>query len=68
MQSNFPLINTILGNSYLKKIMAPATTDTFGLSKIMGRAKEIASERFGPDAKVKNDILGSFVQYCMNQA
>lgn len=57
------MINTVLGNSYLKKIMAPAATDTFRLGKMMGLAKEVASERFGPDAKVKNDMLGSFVKH-----
>jgi hypothetical protein len=43
--------------------MAPAATDTFRLGKMMGLAKEVASERFGPDAKVKNDMLGSFVKH-----
>jgi hypothetical protein len=63
LQSNFPLINTVLGNSDLKKITAPAATDTFGLGKMMGLAKEVVNERFGADAKVKNDMLGSFVKH-----
>lgn len=48
--------------------MAPTASDTFGMGKMMGVAKEVARERFGPDAKVKADMLGSFVKHGMNQA
>lgn len=68
LQTNIPLVNTILGNSFIRKAMAPTASDTFGMGKMMGVAKEVARERFGPDAKVKNDMLGSFVKHGMTQA
>lgn len=68
LQTNVPLINSILGNPVLRKLMAPTASDTFGMGKMMGVAKQVARERFGPDAKVKEDMLGSFVKHGMNQA
>jgi hypothetical protein len=35
---------------------------------MMGVAKEVAGERFGPDAKVRNDMLGSFVRHGLTEA
>ena len=68
LQTNIPLINTILGNPIIRNIMAPTASDIFGMGKMMGVAKEMARERFGPDPKVKEDMLGSFVKHGMNQA
>lgn len=68
LQTNIPLINTILGNPVIRKVMAPTASDIFGMGKMMGVAREMARERFGPDPKVKEDMLGSFVKHGMNQA
>jgi hypothetical protein len=68
MQTNVPLVNTILGNSVIRKLMAPTARDRFGLGKMMGVAKTVADERFGPDAKVRNDMLGSFVRHGLTRA
>ena len=68
LQTNVPLINTILGNPLIRKAMAPTASDIFGMGKMMGVAKSMARERFGPDPKVREDMLGSFVKHGMNQA
>ena len=68
LQTNIPIINTILGNPLLRKLMTPTAKDRFGMGKMMGVAKEVAGKRFGPDAKVKNDMLGSFVRPGLTRA
>jgi hypothetical protein len=68
MQTNIPLVNTVLGNSMLRKLMAPTAKDRLGMGKMMGVAKEVAGERFGPDAKVRDDMLGSFVRHGLTRA
>ncbi|TVY82741.1 Cytochrome P450 monooxygenase mpaDE [Lachnellula suecica] len=57
MQTNIPLVNTILGNKFVRKLMAPTSKDVFGLGKMMGVAKQVAGERFGPDAKAESEAL-----------
>ncbi|KAI1107092.1 cytochrome P450 [Jackrogersella minutella] len=44
-------------------LIGPKTTDTKGAGKMMAVAQEVASERFGPDAKDNQDMLGSFVRH-----
>jgi hypothetical protein len=68
MQTNVPLVNTVLNSSMLRKLMAPTATDRLGFGKMMGVAKEVAAERFRPNAKVRNDMLGSFVRHGLTQA
>ena len=68
LQTNIPLINTLLGNAIVRKIMAPTARDRFGMGKMMGVAKSVAGERFGKGKVVKEDMLGSFVKHGMNQA
>jgi hypothetical protein len=36
MQANIPLINTIMNNKYIRNLMAPTASDTFGMGKMMG--------------------------------
>jgi hypothetical protein len=59
LQTNVPLVNTILNNPMLRKWVVPTATDRLGFGKMMGVAKEVARERFGLDAKPRNDMLGS---------
>lgn len=68
LQANIPAINTILSSNIIRKLMAPTASDRIGLGKIMGIAREIVGKRFGPDAKVQNDMLGSFVRNGMSHA
>ncbi|KAH7346262.1 cytochrome P450 [Rhexocercosporidium sp. MPI-PUGE-AT-0058] len=68
LQTNIPFVNTILSSTIVRKLMAPTAKDRIGMGKIMGIAKEIVGERFGPDAKVQNDMLGSFVRHGLTLA
>lgn len=43
--------------------LTPSDEDLLGFGKIRGIARRKASERFGPNKKVKNDMLGSFVAH-----
>jgi hypothetical protein len=36
MQTNIPLVNTILGNRIFRKLLAPTAKDRLGLGKMMG--------------------------------
>lgn len=67
LQTNIPLINTILGSKFVRKMMAPTASDRLGMGKMMGVAKEVAGERFGDGAKVREDMLGSFVRHGLDQ-
>jgi hypothetical protein len=68
LQTNIPVINTILGNPVLRKLMAPTAKDRLSMGKMMGVAKKVAGERFGPHAKVENDMFGSFVRHGLTRA
>lgn len=67
MRANIPFVHSILDNSVVRKLMAPTAKDRFGLGKMMGVAKQVAGERFGPNAKVKDDMLGSFVRHGLSK-
>ncbi|KAK4464777.1 cytochrome P450 monooxygenase mpaDE [Cladorrhinum samala] len=43
--------------------LLPSDDDPFGFGKIKGIARKQASERYGPNKKVNNDMLGSFVNH-----
>ncbi|KAI0179092.1 cytochrome P450 [Hypoxylon sp. FL1284] len=49
------------------RILGPKPTDKNGMGKMMGVAKEVAGERFGPNAKDQFDMLGSFVRHGVSQ-
>ena len=68
LQANIPLVFRIFDNSILKKLLAPTARDKIGIGRIMGIAKDVARERFGPNAKVQNDMLGSFVRHGLTPA
>lgn len=41
----------------------PKETDTSGVGKLMGIGKQVVAERFGPNKKVKQDMLGSLLAH-----
>ncbi|KAL1646365.1 hypothetical protein SLS58_003325 [Diplodia intermedia] len=59
----YPLMNKILGHPWVRAITGPHTEDKVGLGKLMGVAREVVGERFGPEAKEKRDMLGSFIRH-----
>jgi hypothetical protein len=61
-----PWINSILRLDFVRKYL-PSERDPVGFGKIMAVAKQIVSERFGPEKQVHSDMLGSFVRHGLNQ-
>ncbi|KAI1395877.1 BcABA1, cytochrome P450 monooxygenase [Hypoxylon fuscum] len=62
-----PHIRNILFSPLFLKFFGPKSTDTAGMGKLMGIAREVVSERFGPGAEDKKDMLGSFVSHGLGQ-
>jgi cytochrome P450 len=54
-------------HSRLFKSLLPTDKDVYGLGKVMGIAKEVVGERFGPNKKEQRDMLGSFVRHGLTQ-
>ncbi|RDW78362.1 hypothetical protein BP5796_06214 [Coleophoma crateriformis] len=54
--------------SPLFRFLLPSTKDAFGFGRLMGIAHTVVGERFGPDAKPRKDMLGSFVKNGLTQA
>ncbi|KAF2104466.1 cytochrome P450 [Rhizodiscina lignyota] len=65
--NTLPWLNTILAHPLFLKFVAPKVTDKIGMGKVMGIAKEVVAERFGPDAKDRQDMLGAFVRHGLSQ-
>ncbi|KAI9701772.1 MAG: hypothetical protein M1836_001115 [Candelina mexicana] len=53
---------------WFKKMIAPSSSDKTGIGMIMGIARKVIDERFGPQAKVKKDMLGSFIKHGLTPA
>ncbi|KAG6001640.1 hypothetical protein E4U21_003995 [Claviceps maximensis] len=47
--------------------LVPSEHDVLGVGRIMGIAKRVVSERFGPEKKTSKDMLGSFVARGLTQ-
>ena len=60
-------VHSFLEKSSLMKMLAPSARDKIGFGKIIGLAKEKVAERFGDDKKVKQDMLGSFLNHGLSQ-
>lgn len=54
-------------HSRLFKSLLPTDKDVYGLGKVMGIAKEVVGERFGPNKLEQRDMLGSFVRHGLTQ-
>ena len=60
-------VRSFLEKSSLMKLLAPSATDKIGFGKIILIAKELVAERFGDDPKVRQDMLGSFLNHGLSQ-
>ncbi|KAI0005620.1 cytochrome P450 [Xylariaceae sp. FL0662B] len=58
-----PWLSRLFFNPYVLRFLGPKTTDKRGMGKMMAVAQQVAGERFGPDAKDRKDMLGSFVRH-----
>jgi cytochrome P450 len=67
MITNHPSIRSIMASRPVQALAAPKGTDTIGQGRILGIAQAAVAERFGPDAKVKRDMLGSFISRGLTQ-
>ncbi|KAI1402026.1 cytochrome P450 [Hypoxylon fuscum] len=60
---DLPWLTKLVLSDTMLKLIGPKATDKKGQGKLMGVAQDVASERFGPDAKDRQDMLGSFVRH-----
>lgn len=54
-------------STLVQALAAPKSTDSRGMGPMLGFAREAVAERFGPDPKVKKDMLGHFVGKGLSQ-
>ncbi|KAI9733771.1 MAG: hypothetical protein M1818_007185 [Claussenomyces sp. TS43310] len=66
MITTLPWLNPLLQSSLLKLIL-PSPEDQIGMGMLMGVAKAVVAERFGPNKKTQRDMLGSFVHHGLTQ-
>ena len=57
----------IFQSSLVQYLGAPKPTDKRGMGPMLGFARQAVAERFGPDPKVKKDMLGHFVGKGLSQ-
>ena len=65
--TELPEVRSFLEKSSLVKMLAPSASDKIGLGKIIAIANEKVAERFGDGKKVKEDMLGSFLNHGLSQ-
>lgn len=65
--TNHPCIRRVMTSSFVQSLAAPKGTDSIGQGKIIGIAQKAVAQRYGPDAKVKRDMLGHFVTKGLTQ-
>ncbi|KAH8167060.1 hypothetical protein CIB48_g1177 [Xylaria polymorpha] len=67
MTVNIPLIRNIMLSPLFLKLFGPSVTDTKGMGKLMGVAREYVGKRYLPDAKPQRDLLGSWIRNGVTQ-
>ncbi|KAJ8130172.1 hypothetical protein O1611_g3455 [Lasiodiplodia mahajangana] len=67
MAVDVPLIRNIILSRLFLKLFGPSVTDTEGMGKLMGVAREYVSKRYLPDAKPQRDLLGSWIRNDLTQ-
>ncbi|KAI1092659.1 cytochrome P450 [Rostrohypoxylon terebratum] len=58
-----PWLERLFYSETMLSLIGPKNTDKKGIGKMMAVAQQVAGERFGPDAKDRKDMLGSFVRH-----
>lgn len=66
LTSVYPVLVDLLSSPVLNRLV-PSEKDLLGLGRITGIVKEIVAERFGPDKKIRADMLGSFIAHGLTQ-
>ncbi|KAI9892091.1 MAG: hypothetical protein M1814_001797 [Vezdaea aestivalis] len=65
--SSIPWIGYALRHPLVIKYVFPSDRDPVGVGKVMSAAKDLVGERFGPNAKSRQDMLGSFIRHGLTQ-
>ncbi|KAI1211765.1 cytochrome P450 [Annulohypoxylon truncatum] len=65
--ADVPWLERVFFSEPVLNLIGPKPTDEKGTGKMIAVAREVASERFGPDAKDRKDMLGSFVRHGVSQ-
>ncbi|KAK3110080.1 hypothetical protein LTR53_016007 [Teratosphaeriaceae sp. CCFEE 6253] len=61
LQANHGWMRRILSSPVMQALAAPKVTDATGIGPALGFARQAVTERYGPEAKTKQDMLGHFV-------
>ncbi|KAI0195845.1 pisatin demethylase [Xylaria flabelliformis] len=67
MTVDVPLIRGIKLSPWFLKLFGPSVTDTKGMGKLMGVAREYVGKRYHPDAKPQRDLLGTWIRNGLTQ-
>ncbi|KAI1755891.1 pisatin demethylase [Xylaria castorea] len=67
MTVDVPLIRNIMLSPLFLKSFGPSVTDTKGMGKLMGVAREYVGKRYHPDAKPQRDLLGTWIRNGLTQ-
>lgn len=67
LTANHSSIRWLLSQPWIQALAAPKTTDQTGIGPALAFAHAAVSERYGPDAKVRKDMLGHFVSKGLSQ-
>ncbi|CAK3936056.1 Pisatin demethylase [Lecanosticta acicola] len=67
LQCNHHGLYRFLSQDWIQALVAPKVTDEKGWGPLLAFARKAVSERYGPDAKAKKDMLGSFVEKGLDQ-
>ncbi|KAK3317154.1 cytochrome P450 [Cercophora scortea] len=61
--AEIPMLCKIALSPWVLKLFGPRKTDEVGMGKMLAVAEQRVAERFGPDAKDGQDMLGAFVRH-----
>ncbi|TRX98520.1 hypothetical protein FHL15_000594 [Xylaria flabelliformis] len=67
MTVDVPLIRSIVLSPLFLKLFGPSVTDTKGMGKLMGVARDYVGKRYHPDAKPQRDLLGTWIRNGLTQ-
>ncbi|KAK4157412.1 Pisatin demethylase [Chaetomidium leptoderma] len=62
-----PYLRAIMGSKLVLRLIGPSPGDKKGLGRLMATGRGLVAKRFGPDAKVQKDMLGSFIAHGLTQ-
>ncbi|KUI55605.1 Pisatin demethylase [Cytospora mali] len=65
--TDIPPLQKIFLSDVVLKLFGPKPTDSWGVGYLMGMAQEVVASRFQPDAKDKQDLLGSFLRHGLDR-